>query len=102
MADPLNDVFVSAASAWEIALKSSLGKLTIPPDIATWLPAQLATARMTPLPISVFHAATVARLPLHHSDPFDRLLIAQAAADKLTIITRDAQFEQYDVRLVRA
>lgn len=101
MADPLNDVFVSAASAWEIAIKVGLGKLKVPPDIATWLPAQLSTTRLTPLPISVFHAAAVERLPMHHADPFDRLLIAQAGAEKLTIVTRDTQFERYDVRLIR-
>jgi PIN domain nuclease of toxin-antitoxin system len=100
LADPLNDVSVSAASAWEIAIKASLGKLLVPPDIATWLPAQLATTRLTPLPISVFHAAAVERLPPHHSDPFDRLLIAQAVAEHLTIVTRDTQFERYEVRLI--
>ena len=72
----------------------------MPPDIATWLPAQLSTTRLTPLPISVFHAAAVERLPAHHADPFDRLLIAQATAEQLTIVTRDSQFEQYDVRLI--
>jgi PIN domain nuclease of toxin-antitoxin system len=101
MADPLNDVFVSAASAWEIAIKSGLGKLAVPPDIATWLPVQLSTARLIPLPISVLHAAAVERLPPHHADPFDRLLIAQASAEHLTIVTRDPQFERYDVRLIR-
>jgi PIN domain nuclease of toxin-antitoxin system len=99
MADPMNEVFVSAASAWEIAIKASLGKLTVPPDVATWLPAQLLTTRLTPLPISVFHAAAVERLPAHHADPFDRLLIVQAVAEHLTIVTRDPQFQRYEVRL---
>jgi len=99
MADPMNEVFVSAASAWEIAIKASLGKLTVPPDVATWLPAQLLTTRLTPLPISVFHAAAAARLPAHHADPFDRLLIVQAVAEHLTIVTRDPQFQRYEVRL---
>jgi PIN domain nuclease of toxin-antitoxin system len=101
MADPLNDIFVSAASAWEIAIKVSLGKLTVPPDIATWLPEQLSTTRLTPLPISLFHAAAVERLPAHHADPFDRLLIAQATAEHLSIVTRDSQFEPYDVQVIR-
>lgn len=101
LADSRNDVFVSAASVWEIAIKVGCGKLTVPPDIATWLPAQLSTARLTPLPISAFHAAAVERLPAHHADPFDRLLIAQAAAENLTIVTRDTQFQRYDVRLIR-
>jgi len=101
MADPINDVFVSAASAWEIAIKKSLGKLTVPPDIATWLSAQLTRSRLTPLAITVSHAAAVERLPAHHADPFDRLLIAQANAENLSVVTSDPQFEQYDVRLVR-
>lgn len=99
--DPVHDVFVSAASAWEIAIKSRLRKLIVPPDIATWLPAQLVTNRLTPLTITVAHAAGVADLPHHHADPFDRLLIAQALAENLTIVTSDAQFEQYDIRLIR-
>jgi PIN domain nuclease of toxin-antitoxin system len=101
VADPLNDVYVSAASAWEIAIKAGLGKLTVPPDIATWLPTQLATSRLTPLSITVSHAAAVARLPQHHADPFDRLLIAQARAERLSVVTSDPQFEPYDVRLIR-
>ena len=101
LSDPLHDVFVSAASAWEIAIKASLRKLLVPPDIATWLPAQLVNNRLTALPITVAHAARVAELPRHHADPFDRLLIAQALAANLTVVTSDAQFEQYDVRLIR-
>ncbi len=100
VADPLNDVFVSAASAWEIAIKASLGKLVVPPDVATWLPVQLATSRLTPLAITVAHAAAVERLPPHHADPFDRLLIAQARAESLSVVTSDPQFERYDVRLI--
>ncbi len=102
IADPVHDVFVSAASAWEIAIKASLRKLVVPPDIGTWLPAQLVRNRLTPLPITVAHAASVELLPWHHGDPFDRLLVAQALAENLTIVTGDAQFEPYGVRLISA
>ena len=100
LADPLNDVFVSAVSAWEIAIKAKLGKLPVPPNIAEWLPAQLLTNRLTPLSITVAHAASVEHLPAHHADPFDRLLIAQARAENLTLVTGDPQFERYEVRLL--
>jgi PIN domain nuclease of toxin-antitoxin system len=99
--DPHNLVYVSAASAWEIAIKVALGKLDVPPNVATWLPAELAANRLTPLPIALSHALEVERLPQHHTDPFDRLLIAQAIAEGLTIVTGDAQFQRYNVPLVR-
>jgi PIN domain nuclease of toxin-antitoxin system len=98
--DPLNDVFVSAATAWEIAVKVKLGKLALAPNIGEWLPAQLAANRMTPLTITIAHAAGVEQLPLHHRDPFDRLLIAQARAESLTVITSDRRFDRYEVPLI--
>jgi PIN domain nuclease of toxin-antitoxin system len=101
VSDPLNDVFVSAASAWEITIKASLGKLAVPPRIVQWLPAELAANRLSALPITVAHAAGVEQLPAHHADPFDRLLIAQARAENLTVVTSDAQFEPYEVGLIR-
>ena len=97
---PSSDVFVSAPSAWEIAIKASLGKQTIPPDVATWLPAQPATSRLTPLALTVSHAAAVERLPAHHADPFDRLLIAQAMDEEMVILTSDRVFKKYPVQLV--
>jgi len=101
ISDPNNGVYVSAASAWEIAIKSGLGKLTTPPDLQTWLPAQLGAARFTPLPVTLAHALGVERLPLHHRDPFDRILIAQANAEGMALVTRDPAFDRYEVRLVR-
>ena len=91
---------MSAASAWEIAIKAGRGKLTVPADAATWLPAQLEASRFTALPVTIAHALGVQHLPPHHPDPFDRLLIAQAVAENLRIVTADPQFERYDAGLM--
>ena len=97
IADPDNIVFVSAASAWEIAIKKSLGKLQAPED----LNIQIEKKRFTPLSISINHALTVEKLPLHHQDPFDRILIAQAISENLIIITRDRKFKAYKVKTIK-
>ena len=97
IANPDNIVFVSAASAWEISIKKSLGKLQAPND----LNAQIKKKKFTPISISIDHALTVEQLPLHHQDPFDRILIAQAAYEKLTIITRDRKFNAYEVNTIK-
>lgn len=98
IADPLNDVFVSAATAWELSTKKALGKLRAPDDLTT----QLETNAFTPLPISVDHAIAAGSLPRHHDDPFDRMLIAQASIEGLTVVTRDERFAAYGVRLLAA
>jgi PIN domain nuclease of toxin-antitoxin system len=95
-----NDLFLSAASAWEIAIKVSIGRLHLPADPAGLVPAWLAQSRTSSLPIEHSHALRVATLPLHHRDPFDRLLIAQAQLERLTIMTADKQFAPYDVGLL--
>jgi PIN domain nuclease of toxin-antitoxin system len=95
-----NRVYVSAVSAWEIAIKCGLGKLQVPSPVSAWLPAALVVNRFSPLPIDVRHALGVEALPRHHADPFDRLLIAQALAEGLMIVTRDAQFTRYGVSLL--
>lgn len=96
--DPLNEVFVSAATAWEISIKRALGKLRVPDDLTT----QLEANDFTPLAISIDHAFAAGSLPKHHDDPFDRMLIAQATLEKLTLVTRDQHFAAYDVRLLAA
>ncbi|MGH2500517.1 MAG: type II toxin-antitoxin system VapC family toxin [Candidatus Limnocylindria bacterium] len=93
-----NPVFVSAASAWEIGIKRALGRLVAPEDLRR----ALAAARFEPLAITVEHALAAAVLPGHHGDPFDRMLVAQAQAEELTIVTRDRAFAPYDVRVLRA
>ena len=96
IADPTILVVVSAASIWETAIKQSLGKLTTPGPLG---PAALA-AGFEPLPIGFDHAQAAAELPRHHHDPFDRMLIAQALIEGLTIVTRDRTFRDYDVAIV--
>lgn len=98
IAAPESMVFVSAASAWEISIKRALGKLAAPDD----LEAQLLRQRFSPLAISIGHALTAGALPRHHEDPFDRLLVAQAGLEGLTIATRDPRFEPYGVPTLAA
>lgn len=91
------DLFLSAASAWEIAIKYALGKLLLPLPPDKYLPTRMATSGVEGLAVEVSHATRVAELPHHHRDPFDRLLIAQAQQEGLTLLTVDPVFEPYDV-----
>jgi len=96
--DGANDVFVSIASPWEIAIKKSLGKLDPPAD----LEVQLVEKRFSLLPISMRHTRAVESLPHYHGDPFDRMLVAQAQTDGLTIVTSDRKIARYRVAVMRA
>jgi PIN domain nuclease of toxin-antitoxin system len=98
IADPDNLVMVSAATAWEISIKKALGKLAAPDD----LEQQVQAGGFTALPISIAHGIAAGQLARHHEDPFDRMLIAQAVAESLTIVTRDQRFEDYAVALLPA
>lgn len=98
--DPDNDVYVSAVTAWELAIKVGLGKLPLPPDLQDWLLDRLTANRFASLPVTAEHALAVERLPRHHRDPFDRLLIAQATAEDMAIVTRDRVFQAYAVRVL--
>jgi PIN domain nuclease of toxin-antitoxin system len=93
-----NAVYVSAAVAWEIVIKKGLGKLEVPDN----LEETLAQNRFLALPILVSHALAVEKLPLHHRDPFDRMLIAQAVHEGLTLVSRDSQVRQYPVSCIAA
>jgi PIN domain nuclease of toxin-antitoxin system len=95
-------VRVSAASAWEIAIKSRGGQLRLREPLHVWMPAALDSSGFGVLHVTIDHAIAVANLPDHHADPFDRLLIAQAQLEDLTIVTSDAAFEDYDVKLLDA
>lgn len=92
------EVVVSAVSAVEIAAKEAIGKLRVPGDLAE----QIAEQAMIELPVTVRHGLAVGQLPLHHRDPFDRLLIAQARCEGLTIVTADRAFAAYDVAIMPA
>ena len=95
--DGNNIVFVSAATAWEISIKKAIGKLIVPQG--SYL-AELRAHRFTPLDITTEHALAVANLPNYHKAPFDRLLIAQALLERLTLVTRDARIMQYAVPFI--
>jgi len=97
---PENAVLVSAAAVWEIAIKASLGRLRIAADDVQRLPRLIADAGFDELPVLARHASAVHRLPWHHRDPFDRLLIAQARAESLTLVSVDPAMHAYDVPLL--
>ncbi len=98
--DGHNEIFLSAASSWEIGIKYALGKLPLPEDPETFIPPRLTRDAISPLPVNHTHALHVASLPLHHRDPFDRLLISQAQMEGLPIMTVDDQFKAYEVDLI--
>jgi len=98
--DGQNEIFLSAASSWEIAIKYALAKLPLPEHPEKFIPPRLARDAIKALPINHAHALHVASLPRHHSDPFDRLLISQAQMEKLFIMTVDKQFKDYDVECI--
>jgi PIN domain nuclease of toxin-antitoxin system len=97
--DGHNVVFVSAAAAWEIVSKQALGKLRAP--TGDYL-HELQRHRFTPLDITTEHALAVEGLPPHHADPFDRMLVAQAQVEKLTLVTRDERLLSYAVPTIKA
>ena len=97
MADPTNELLLSPATYWEIAIKVSLGKYTIPGDFAAFMDEQIRENRLTILPIAVSDVAVVASMPFHHRDPFDRMLIAQTKVENLTLVTYDAQVRRYEL-----
>jgi len=98
IADERSTVFVSAASVWEIAVKRRSGKLDAPGDVADWI----ERCDFAPLSIDVEHAVAAAELPPHHRDPFDRMLVAQAQLEELTLVARDDAIDEYDVAVLDA
>ena len=93
-----SNVFVSAATGWEIAIKRALGKLEAPDDLED----QLQQKRFTELPVHLRHVAALARLPPLHRDPFDRMLVAQCLCDDLIVVSQDAHVLAYPVKSLRA
>jgi PIN domain nuclease of toxin-antitoxin system len=100
--DLSQQVFLSAVTAWEVAIKAGTGKLTLSEPPGSYVPRRMTDQGLRPLPITHQHALAVAALPYHHHDPFDRLLIAQANLEGMTVITSDRAFEKYSVQILWA
>jgi len=98
ISDRRNRLYLSAASGWEIAIKSQLGRLKFPDQPMDFVLEQMTLNEIEELPIRVHHALYVFFLPAYHRDPFDRLLIAQAKLERLVILTADLNITRYDVR----
>lgn len=97
IADAGNECFLSLASCWEMAIKASLGKLALAQSIERFVPEQLAANDFQLLDIRLRHIGRLEGLPFHHRDPFDRLLVAQAQAEGLTLVSADPSLAAYDV-----
>lgn len=100
IADMENEVLLSVASLWEIAIKTSIGKLTLRKPFNELIPEQLALNDIDLLPITLNDLSLVSTLPFHHRDPFDRMLIAQAITNKIPLVSHDANFTSYPVELL--
>jgi len=98
--DPSNDILVSAATIWEIAIKVGIRKFALSQPYRTWMDQALTDLAASVLPITVEYSDAQASLPYHHGDPFDRLMIAQAMTDGLPIVSIDAAFDAYGVRRI--
>ena len=95
--DPTNEIFLSAVSTWEMAIKIAIGKLTLALPLDSFVLSQISQHQFKSLPVTYEHTYRVQWLPQHHRDPFDRLLIAQALVENLVLLTGDQQFPQYGV-----
>lgn len=94
------EVYLSAASSWEIAIKTRLGKFRLPEPPGRYVPKRIAEQGIRSLPITQGHSLRVYDLPLHHFDPFDRMIIAQAMAEEMTVLTSDRAFEKYPIDVI--
>ena len=102
MADVSHEVFLSAVTSWEVAIKAASGKLHLPEPPDLYVPRRMASQGLRPLAVSHEHALTVFALPAYHRDTFDRLLIAQAKVEGMTLISADKIFDRYPVQLLWA
>ena len=100
LTDSANDVYVSAASAAEIAIKARQGRLTLPEPAESYVPSRLVSEGFLALPVEIGHALRAGVLPLIHGDPFDRLLVAQAQIEGIPIVTLDPAISRYDVETI--
>lgn len=95
-------VVVSDVSLWELAIKISIGKYVVQGEVDRWFERQIAENRFTPLAIERKHLARVAALPMHHRDPFDRLLVSTAVVEGLEVISVDRELDRYDIEFLDA
>lgn len=102
IADETNEVWFSVTSAWEMGIKVAIGKLSLPEKIDDYVSTRMTQLGARSLEITASHALRVAVLPLHHRDPFDRILIAQAQVEDMTLVSADSTFNQYEVSLLWA
>jgi len=100
--DERNELLLSAASVWEIAIKYSLGKLPLPSAPGEYIAEGLTMTDTHPIAVQFSHAVRVAHLPFHHRDPFDRLLVAQAQSEGIPIVTSDPKLKPYDIEIIPA
>jgi PIN domain nuclease of toxin-antitoxin system len=98
LADGSQELYISPASTWEIVIKSALGKYSLPNPPKLYLPDRMTLLGLRPLHITHTHALDVSELPLHHPDPFDRILIAQARCEDMVLMTSDHVFSKYQVQ----
>lgn len=98
VAEPTNEILVSPASYWEIAIKVSLGKYPLTVPIETFFREGIEGSGMAILPIEIRHAAVLATLPMHHKDPFDRMIVSQAIVEQVSIVSADTALDGYSVQ----
>lgn len=100
IADTSNECYVSHVSAWEMAIKASLGRLTLPSTVERFVNHQCDINNFRLLPITLSHIALVELLPFHHRDPFDRLLVAQTRIEGMTLVSRDPTIKAYGISVI--
>jgi PIN domain nuclease of toxin-antitoxin system len=100
ISDRENEIFISAATGWEIAIKSQIGRLKLPDEPQRFILEQLKINGMKSLPIEMRHALHVSTLPTYHQDPFDRILIAQAQMEDLPVLSADPEIGKYEVTII--
>jgi PIN domain nuclease of toxin-antitoxin system len=97
LVDPANDLLLSAATVWEVSIKVSLGKLTLSGPFDAWMTQAAAGLGLTLLPITITYADAQSKLPWHHRDPFDRLLVAQSLTELVPVVSADPVLDRYAV-----
>ncbi|HEX9839602.1 MAG TPA: type II toxin-antitoxin system VapC family toxin [Anaerolineales bacterium] len=100
ISDGNNEIFLSAVSAWEIAIKIAKKRLTVPDEPVRFVPSRMQLHGFQPLPIQIHHATRIYELPIYHTDPFDRLLIAQSQIESMPLISVDADIRKYKVEVI--